>query len=249
MESHPEQTEAKKILVLDEVFRNYESEIKGLSVDVPVGGSINYEEGRLKITFVGPDSQMTEIADGFTFFINTLDGDKESIAEEIFLEETDILEPISEPEEVNLFGVSGYQFIIEGGLGNEINYFVYEDNSKVVSVNYSVTDPNEVGYLDKVDEIVRSIRVEEDLVAGNECVVSGCSGELCGLEQMESTCEALPGAECLDYASCDFIGDECEWVLNEEASRCFMDVEEELGPEARDSRIGHLFQKAEETLN
>ena len=249
MESYPEQTEAKKILVLEENFRTYESARKGLTLDVPVDGSVNYEGERLKITFVGPDSQMAEITDGFTFFVDIFDEDPEAIAEELFIEETQMLEPIRDPQESQFAGLEGYLFTIEGGLGNEINYFVYQTENGTVGVNYSLMGAEVDDYLEKVEHIVSSIEMKEDLIAGSECVVSGCSGELCGLEQMESTCEALPGTECLDYASCEFAGDECGWVLSREAARCFMEVEDEFGSRARDTRIGHLFDKAEETLN
>ena len=247
-ESHPEQAYARKIEVVREEFRTYESTEKGLSIDVPIEASLNYEEGRLKVTFVGPDSQMAEITDGFTFFIDTIDSDLD-VYEEIFVEETEVLEPISQPQREELFGIEGYSFILEGGLGNEINYFIYQDDDVVVSISYSIMDPNEVGYIEKIEKIIRSVEVKEDLLTSKECVVSGCSGELCGEETMESTCEALPGAECLNYASCEFVTDECGWVLSQEAAECFMRVEDEQGPGVRDTRIGSLFERAEEALN
>ena len=250
MESHPEQTEAKKVLVLEENFRSYESEIKGISIDIPVGGSVSYEEERLKITFVGPDSQMAEITDGFTLFVDLFDGDSEAVAEELFIEETQMLESIREPQESQFAGLKGYSFAIEGGLGNEINYFFYQTEDRVVGVNYSIMGPDEDDYMEKVERIVTSIEAKEELLTSKECVVSGCSGEVCSLDgPVETTCEALPGAECLNKASCELVENDCQWVLSTEAAQCFMGVEEEFGDKARSTRIGHLFERAEKVLN
>ena len=250
MESHPEQTEAKKILMLEENFRSYESEIKGISIDVPVGGSVNYEEGRLKVTFVGPDSQMTEITDGFTLFVDVYQSEDElrSEAEREFEEATEVLDPINPPEQIG----TDYRFSVESGLGNETVYNVFNLVGRTIVTAETISDPNEVGYGQVVADIISSIEVKGTDISVNEnnCVVSGCSGEICSLDgPVETTCEALPGAECLSYASCDFVEDECGWILSEEAARCFMEVEEEFGDRSRDSRIGHLFDEAEKVLN
>ncbi len=257
MESYPMQGEASVVKVIEktEAMKTYESRRMGVSMRIPREATANYEEGRLKVTYVGPDSQMTEITDGFTFFLEVVGAvDLERLANEKMEEESEILEIISEVESKSFADREGYGFTAEGGLGNEVEYFIYEIDDKAIITSRSVMDPNEEGYLEKVENMVSTIEVDEDLLVvdndvDNDCVVSGCSGELCEPEPMESTCEHLPGAECLNYADCRLVEEECGWILSEEAARCFTEVEAEWGPEVRDSRIGYLFEKAEEISN
>ncbi len=88
---------------------------------------------------------------------------------------------------------------------------------------------------------------EQEVIA---CYVGGCSGELCTNDpEVASTCELLPGMECLGTGmSCEAVAGDCTWILSEEAARCFMDVEREMGESVRETRIGYLFEKAEELL-
>ncbi len=84
-----------------------------------------------------------------------------------------------------------------------------------------------------------------------KCYQGGCSGEICSSqEEVISTCELIPGMECLKVgASCQLVAGDCRWVLNEESARCFLQVKEQYGEEVTQSRIGYLFQKAEEFSN
>lgn len=84
-----------------------------------------------------------------------------------------------------------------------------------------------------------------------ECFAGGCSGELCTDDaETISTCEILPGMECLKKEmSCKLLKDECTWVLSEKAANCFLDIKEELGEKVFESRIGYLFRMAEDFFN
>ncbi len=86
---------------------------------------------------------------------------------------------------------------------------------------------------------------EEEFFA---CYVGGCGGELCTKDpEAISTCELLPGMECLqEEMNCAAVGEECLWVLSESAAKCFSEIEEQEGSSVRESRIGNLFVKAEE---
>ncbi len=90
---------------------------------------------------------------------------------------------------------------------------------------------------------------EEEVIA-KECYIGGCSGELCTDDpEAISTCELLSGMECLGEGMvCEFVQGECAWTLSQEAAQCFMNVEQEYGGLVRESRIGYLFDKAEELL-
>jgi eight-cysteine-cluster-containing protein len=93
------------------------------------------------------------------------------------------------------------------------------------------------------------IMIEKEEVLAS-CYVGGCSSELCTSDkEVMSTCELLPGMECLnEEMTCEMIEGECTWVLSVEAAKCFMEVEEKEGTQARESRIGNLFEKAEKLL-
>ncbi len=84
--------------------------------------------------------------------------------------------------------------------------------------------------------------------AEKKCFVGGCSGELCvDVPEMASTCEFLPGMECLkEEMICKSVDEGCDWVLSEEAAKCFLKIVEEEGEGVKETRIGHLFQKAED---
>ncbi len=80
------------------------------------------------------------------------------------------------------------------------------------------------------------------------CFVGGCSGELCTEDpEAISTCEFLLGMECLgEEMSCESINGRCTWVLSQKAAQCFLQVESQYGRKVRETRIGHLFEKADE---
>jgi eight-cysteine-cluster-containing protein len=94
----------------------------------------------------------------------------------------------------------------------------------------------------------KMIKKEAELFA---CYVGGCSGEICSSEpEAISTCELLPGMECIQEGmSCEAVGNECMWVLSEEAAQCLIEIEQEGDFNARESRIGFLFEMAENFSN
>ncbi len=84
-----------------------------------------------------------------------------------------------------------------------------------------------------------------------ECFIGGCSRELCTDDpEAISTCEFLPGMECLtEEMSCRLVAGECRWVLSEEAANCFLAVRTEQGEGVMQSRIKNLFEKTDEFLS
>ncbi|MGM0439294.1 MAG: DUF3221 domain-containing protein [Patescibacteria group bacterium] len=257
MESYPAQTEAKKVEIIEKnesderevEMESYQDSEFGLTFDKPKNASVTYEAGRLKITYVGEDSSTGELTDGFTFFIDVLEtGDPiEGVARRMMdnMEFAEIVSTISEEE---IDGLEGQSFTIKTGLGNEAKYFIYRLNDETISTSRSIIDPNEKGYADIAEDILLSIDLEESVSAEKKCKVSGCSGEICGLETRESTCEFLPGMDCIELAECEMADGECGWTLNEEAANCFIEVLED-NPDADETRIGHFFEKAKEVIN
>ena len=221
----------------------------GITFNKPKEASVTYEAGRLKITYVGEGSSTGELTDGFTFFINVLETEDsiKDVARERMdnMKFAEIVSTISE-EEIN--GLDGQSFTIKTGLGNESKYFIYQLEDKIISTSQSIIDPNEGEYADIVEDILLSIDLQEDSTVSKKCKASGCSGEICSTEEVVSTCEFLPGMECIDLAGCGMVDGECGWTLNEEAANCFIEVLEE-NLEADETRIGHFFEKAEKVIN
>lgn len=83
-----------------------------------------------------------------------------------------------------------------------------------------------------------------------KCYIGGCGGEICSDQSdIASTCELLPGMECLKKgSSCKLVNNECAWVLSQSAAQCFIQVENTYGEEVRNSRIGYLFDKARQMI-
>ncbi len=142
------------------MYEGYESSRLGVDLEYPVSAEVNYENDQLKVTYVGPDSQMTEITDGFTFFVDLQDLDNrslEQVAEQEFEERTEMLESITPPYMTEVEGREVANFVIEGGLGGEHFFSVYEDDDRAVITSYFIADPNDQGYDQMVENIFFSI--------------------------------------------------------------------------------------------
>ena len=54
-----------------------------------------------------------------------------------------------------------------------------------------------------------------------ECVVSGCSGQICASEPMDSDCQWLPEYECLQFSECGpYAAGQCGWLKTPEYVDC-----------------------------
>jgi hypothetical protein len=59
------------------------------------------------------------------------------------------------------------------------------------------------------------------IVAAKKCIVSGCNGEICAEEPMDSICIYRPEYACYKNAICEIQDDEnCGWTLTEELMLC-----------------------------
>ena len=151
--------------------------------------------------------------------------------------------------------------VIVGLLTGSLYYYL----SKRLPDTSRLPEASEVGAPDVVEEVEEPLETEEPAIDGpqeepyieeeqseeesvKECFIAGCSGELCTEDpEAVSTCEVLPGIECFgEEMSCQLVEGECTWVLSEGAAECFLAVKEEQGEQVTESRIGYLFEKAED---
>lgn len=142
-------------------METYQSQEDGLRFSYPKEGEIMHEAGRVKVTYVGPNSHMTQITDGFTFYVRAeeMDGQLDELTQEKFEESTERLDPIQEPEVAEVQGETAYRFVIEGGLGNEVVHHVFAMNDRVFFTSHMISDPEGRGYDGMVDDIMDSIAV------------------------------------------------------------------------------------------
>lgn len=61
-----------------------------------------------------------------------------------------------------------------------------------------------------------------EVVEANDCIVTGCSGQVCAGEPVATTCEWLPHYACFRDARCGHFGpaDECAWEPTAELAAC-----------------------------
>ncbi len=163
-------------------------------------------------------------------------------------------------------GIEGeYDGFIDGFLG-EAGWFTIQEETELIGLENEEIVFKNLRIGNKVEVWVRGpvldsypiqafaeriVIIEEgeeinDIV--KNCYVGGCAGELCTDDpEMPSTCELLPGMECLkEEMSCELVNDECTWVLSEKAATCFMEIKRDQGDQVAQTRIKYLFDIAEE---
>jgi eight-cysteine-cluster-containing protein len=69
-----------------------------------------------------------------------------------------------------------------------------------------------------------------------ECITTGCSGEVCAEESIDTVCEWLPEYDCLSLSTCEAQdspdgGRECGWTQTPEYLQCLEDLETPEDPE------------------
>jgi eight-cysteine-cluster-containing protein len=76
-----------------------------------------------------------------------------------------------------------------------------------------------------VCEVVRDKNIErKSNKSTNNCVISGCSGEICGEEKIISTCLFLPHYKCYKFAKCIKVDSVCKWYDNSgKLAKCLKD--------------------------
>ncbi|MCK4319082.1 eight-cysteine-cluster domain-containing protein [Candidatus Micrarchaeota archaeon] len=74
-----------------------------------------------------------------------------------------------------------------------------------------------------------STEEEVECTSDSECIVSGCSNEICASEQLTTTCEYKEEYQCLRLTSCGCVEGACMWkptIEYEECMKSFEEVEE-----------------------
>ena len=67
-----------------------------------------------------------------------------------------------------------------------------------------------------------------ECIVSEPCVASGCSGEICAAEPMESDCSWSPWFDCLRLTQCGQMSDgQCGWLPNPEFEECMQKTGEE----------------------
>ena len=135
------------------------------SFNHPPEAKVDTERGQIRLRFIGPDSQMGgEITDGFTFYVDVEDvsnSDLEDFVNMKYQEES--RELIEEPHEIEVKGREAYRFKIRTELGVESTKVVLgtDDETKAFVVSFAVQDPNEEGYEDMIEKMMKSMKLNQ----------------------------------------------------------------------------------------
>ena len=54
----------------------------------------------------------------------------------------------------------------------------------------------------------------------SDCIITGCSSEICSNKPVMSPCIIKPGYACLKFADCMCINNRCQWRFNNKYNKC-----------------------------
>ncbi len=144
----------------------YQSSQFNFTLQYPPEGSVVVEAEQVKITYLGPDNTMgSEITDGFTFFVDSVEGDGRTLAEYVnsqFIEESRDLVIISEPVRLRAHERDAYSYQLETRLGPSVTHVVLETGGDYFfTIRYMVAGENRRGYEEYIDLIIKSLQIDE----------------------------------------------------------------------------------------
>jgi len=89
---------------------------------------------------------------------------------------------------------------------------------------FVVFTPDDPSGLDRYEPVKVSVVFEEDKVKVSECVIGGCSSEICSDENMSSICIYREEFACYKSAKCERQQNgQCGWTETSELSQCIED--------------------------
>lgn len=63
--------------------------------------------------------------------------------------------------------------------------------------------------------------------SGNQCIKTGCSGQICSSEPKISTCEWKCENGCYRNATCKKINNKCQWEVTDSINKCLDDCKKQ----------------------
>lgn len=64
-------------------------------------------------------------------------------------------------------------------------------------------------------------------IKDKDCIVSGCSSEICANKPLASVCIFKPEYACLKFSKCRCINFKCEWEKTKEYEECMKNISNE----------------------
>jgi len=133
----------------------------------PPEATIESEASKVKVQLIGPDSEEgTEITDGFTFYVEPEElpegSDLSDFAQSKHDRVTQKLKSLQPPTSTTIGDRSAYKFVVQSELGGGSNRIILEgDNDKAFVISYNVQDPNNVGYKEQIEKMIKSLEITE----------------------------------------------------------------------------------------
>lgn len=142
-------------------WERYQGEVLPLTFAHPPEADIRLENGRIKVTVLGPDNTTdSEITDGFTLFIGSdleLGDSLQALAETEYATARVPGEGVTPPQPHAVAGQTAYQFAVRTALGPVATHTIFTTDDTVVDTTATVIDPHERGYQAMVDRIIATI--------------------------------------------------------------------------------------------
>lgn len=164
-------TTDEKTNIEKENYQTYTNDQFNFIFDYPEDAEIKVEAGIVKVQFFGPDAiESSEVTDGFTLFLRTLEKNSgQSLREfsnERYDEETERQNGVIDPEEIQVGDLSGFSFRVESELGSQVRYHILEkNNTEVYEASVVIADPSNRGYEEIVNNIEKTLRPNENFSA------------------------------------------------------------------------------------
>lgn len=131
----------------------------------PPEAKIQTEAGGVKVQVIGEDSiENSEVTDGFTLFIKTKEKENESLSEvstNMYNEDVEILESVQSPTSTHVGTKEAYSYSVISAMGGESVNLVIDNNENWITASYTVEDPNDNGYEDTVEKILKTLRTDK----------------------------------------------------------------------------------------
>ena len=128
-------------------------------------------ESHVRFSFAGPeDEEGTEITDGFTFTVGVHNAQADatlfSFARAQLDERLEVAEEVRPLATTTFEGEVAYTFTAKG-LGEVTTYVFLHTGNRFLTASYNIADPNDAGYQEVVNEMLRSLeRLPADVSKG-----------------------------------------------------------------------------------
>lgn len=164
-ELNQEKIESEQQQDMEEEYNSYENSDKWVTFEYPANGEVTIENQKAKLSYLGEGNQPhSEITDGFVLYAwaKAISEDLESIAQQEYEEQSQIMESIQEVQQIDFRDDIAYEFAIRWWYWNKHTYKIFEDDGMGIVVSYSIMWDDKDDYQNKIDDVLDSLKYYSD---------------------------------------------------------------------------------------